>query len=795
MSRHWLLEVVIGGRTYRWADVALTVTRLDGTVLDFAGYGSLADLEVQIGEGPVNVALDLPGQTPDGLDWCDVVQTGVDLAAGSAQLARWTEATAYEQRRQVVVGRVCNPEYGTAEEPLSISIERAPWDETATVPPASQKFSERTWPITSPGPVVDPAVYGVCYPWVFGYPGREGNGLIFGTLSFETPATPAYIGETAFGTGTGWRSNKLVIAGHAVKATSVRITDVSGGYGRIDPSTDLVAETLPVLSTKDLLGQTVAYIDLNAATVIAARPGNEYWTSWYSTTGGGHEDATGQGVMRGAGDIIEYLLGYAGVPVDHGRMAAAKARLNSLLLDVAITEPTRPQDWIESEIGDLVPLLRRESAEGLWYELANYEPSERDVRAHLVSQTNVLNDAAGVPCTRDTRLKYSDPARVENELTIRYCPRHGGEFCRTVTYSGKAAPVVASGERGSWLLGVSATRYGSRPRTIEARAIADAASANRVGVLRAEAYALPFRTVGVTVDGDFEGAPNDIVQFSDVELGIARVLARVASTTLRLTGDSFALELLDDPGRRRANAAPVTAYSPPDVTAPGPMAPDWATFLATYGPFASWIARASDVNGGAYVTQWSDSSGGGRHMNVVFGTNPVYEASSSALADQPSVVINNGYLQTTATDFDFTDFSVVTVWIDSSAIPGEFGPTGSGWPTAFYQAYEATNDFTMGAVIAGYPYGQISTVAHGVAHCTAFTRSGSVQKTYVGGTETNSAALSATQLAALAWKIGGGIGGGTSDDMRVACVFVWSRVLSPTEITAIQAFMAAAYGV
>lgn len=547
MIRHWLLEVTFGGRTYRWADTALTVTRADGVVLDFAPHGDLLDLSVDIGEGPISVGLDLPGQAPDGTDWADIVQAGVDLAAGSATLARWAEGTAWEHRRQILAGRVVSPEYGTAEEPLSISIERAPWDESATVPPASQRFDGTTWPVTSPGPLPDPSVRGIAYPWVFGYPGREGEGMLWGTMSYETPATPAYLGEVS--SGQGWRANKLIIAGHAVAATQVRITDVSGGYGRLP--VESLSEPLPVLSMLDLHGQTVSYVDLTQARIVEALPGNEYWVSWYSTTGGGHYNADRTGAMRGAGDIIEYLLGFAGIPINRGKMAAAKARLNTILLDVAIVDPVRPQDWIESTIGDMVPLIRRESVDGLWYELANYEPTDADVRGHLVCQTNNAQDPAGIPVLREGRIRYTDAGRVENELTVRYCPRHGGEYCKTITFTGAASPVVANGERGSWLLGVSLTRYGARPRTLDASAIADAASAHRIGTLRAVAYALPQRLVAVTVDGDFEGEPNDIVEVSDWELGIARQRARVAVTTLRLTGDSFALELIDDPGNRR----------------------------------------------------------------------------------------------------------------------------------------------------------------------------------------------------------------------------------------------------
>ncbi len=782
MTKHWLLECSVGGRVYRWSDEALTVTSNSGTVLDFHCLGELAELVVSVGEGPITVAVDLPPETPDGVYWASIVQGGVDIAAGTASLSRWTEGTVYELRKQVCSGRITNPEYGGPQDPLSISIERAPWDETVTIPPIAQRFTESTWPVTTPGPVADPSVRDISYPWVFGFPGREGNGLLWGTMTFEVPATPAYLGEVS--SGNGWRANKLIIAGHTVAATEVRVTDVSGGYGRIDAVNDRLSETLPVLSMVDLLGQTVSYVNLTAADVISARAGNEYWISWWSTTGGGMYDSTRTAAMRGLGDITEFVLRYAGIPINRGKQAAAKARLNTILVDCAITRPVRPQDWIEQTFFDSLPMLRRESVEGIWYELINHEPTVGDVVGHLVAQTYSSSDADGVPVVRDGRVKYSDVGKVENEISLRYCPRHGGEFCKHLTYTGAADPDTDAFERGSWILAISQTRYGIRPKTIDVPYIADAASANRIGSIRSAAYGLPKRMINVVADGDFECEPNSIVYYSDVDLGIYKQFARVASTSLGLKGDSFALELFDSPVHRRPNPTAVPTSAP------------------LFGQLAfanSGLVLYADGTGysgtAAAVTAITDQTGNGNGFAVLSGTDPTWVQHDSRFNGRPGFLFNGGYLAT-ATTPTFGDFTVLVVYCDALTATNEEIIIDHQYNTGWWIGRNSTNPgiYTAGVLEGSAPYGSLVTLADATVHSIAMSRSGTDKQIYADGLAYVAATVSGSTTTAATIRIGGGGSGGLGSTMHVALVMVWTRAITSAEHAAIYGVIKPHFG-
>lgn len=540
---HWLLDLDVGGRILRFAEVPVVATTARGEAVP---YGSgLGDLEITRGEDPTTASVTLSGA---GVDWPLLVSRGLDLASCKATLRRWYEGQVLDVARVMVSGRVTEPAYGGPLQPLEFGLERTGWDDTVTVPPASAVIDVRTWPLAGEFDEVgapasldpDEGVLGAVYPWIFGRPAWAANGPFWGatvgSFNLTGPGSPAYLAEYGDGALTDSLS-KLVIAGHEIQAAEVHVTRASTDGARAGWD----VEVLPVRYATDRLGQRVAYVSQADASALAMVPGEEWWVTWYGEFGGGRWNAERTDCMRGAGEIAQFLLEAAGRPVARGRMVAARARLDRFLLDFALTEPVKPEDWIEEHLGEILPIVHRETGDGIWYELWRYDATEADVEADLEVGRNV---------TRESAVTYTALDEVVNEITFRYAAMLGDQFGRSLTMTGRPEPDPDAGEVGSLVCQVSRSRYGARPVTIECAVIGDPASAGLAVQTLARWRALPRRRVTVAGGLELDGLDvNSVVRFTDPELYIARALALVRSITLSLVGVSLELELLDDPAR------------------------------------------------------------------------------------------------------------------------------------------------------------------------------------------------------------------------------------------------------
>jgi hypothetical protein len=539
-SAHWLLDLTIGGTVYRFADEGLIVAAGALTYRYLAGVGGL---RVELGAPGLSVAIELdPGA--GGATWAELIARGADLEAGSAQLRYWTEGMDYAEALMVAAGPVVAPEYGGADESLAFSIEGKRYDSTATIPPQGASINEQTWPITtSPFALQpDPQVIGAAYPWIYGRPGRDGIS-VWGRWSFAAPASPAYVGEWGDGAHT-INDSKLVIAGHPVVAGTVLVTDTSGGYapGPRPSTPPTVSSTLTVELATDGQGRQVSIVQRADGDALRIIAGNEYWIGW--TSGGGRVDPITGGELRGAGAVIEDLLLSAGVPYDRGRMSAARAELDAIALDAAITEPTTPQDWIESSIGGLVDLVRQESSDGVWYELRRWHGLAVDAALFLSADT-----ASGgrLRVQRTSRVGLTGRDAVENDMLLRYRKCRQG-FARTLRMYGAMDPAIGDYEAASQLAAVSELRYGRRPVEIETAIIADDSAAARVLTLRMQARAIVRRRF--TVSGPIEllrAGLNSIVLYSEAVLGLSDAVALVTGMQVGLTECVAELVLLDEP--------------------------------------------------------------------------------------------------------------------------------------------------------------------------------------------------------------------------------------------------------
>lgn len=535
---HWLLDLEIGGAVYRLADDDLDVDEGDTT---FRYLGGLDALAVTIGEGGPTVAITV------AQDVAAAVDRGVDLGAGRATLRRWYEGTDRASAEVIALGRVLEPEYGDATEPLTFSIDSSRWTSTETVPPRTARIDETTWPVStvSGTPLEpDPSALGASYVRVYGFPGRDAARL-WGTLSITSPAVPAYVAEFGAGAHTG-SSSALIVADGVIGATSLRVTDVSGGY---DARGGLVESILDVTTMQDLRGRTVSVCVIGYDADVHIIPGNEYWTTWETTGGGGVLGVDGLPI-RALGAVIEDLLQQAGVAYDRGRMAASRSRLDRFAIDCFIAG-ARPEDWIDDNVADLLPILRREGPSGVWWELWRYDATDADVELHLVVDDDDPEDDDGIVVEVASSIRWSDARTCRNDITLRYLATRDG-YAKTRRLHGVEQPDASLGEYGSYLCAVSRGRYEDLVEEVETDIIAEDSTADLVLQWRAMANALPRR--GFVVEGGDERLarlrPNSIVSFSRRRVNLSRALAIVREVTIGLDRHGIALELIDRPNRR-----------------------------------------------------------------------------------------------------------------------------------------------------------------------------------------------------------------------------------------------------
>lgn len=547
---HWLLELVThedlaNPRTYRYAVDFVEVETAGGDVLTFRE--GLADLEVTQGEGLPALGIEISAM-PDNKPWAFHVARGLDLQACRAVLMRWYEGTTYDAALVVAQGRVTSPAWGDAASPLRFTLQSDAVDSQATVPPEAAQVNPTTWPMTtSPVTMYAPEQgNGAYYPRVYGYPGRNGGPYIAAAADrIDVHASPAVMLEQGGSSALARTYGKLCIADTPVLATTALVRDLSAGY--MERPYSRMQETVPVRTMVDGRGRLVSYVLQSDFTRLNLQDGNSYAVAWES--GGGVANDTGTAPIRGAGEVIAHMLQECSVPVNRGRMIAARRRLDRFALDFSISTPTKPRDWIERELSGILPVFLRWSAAGIWYELPPYDATEKDVVGHLVADD--ADTSAGLLVTRDGDVTMGDASQVANDITLRYGREYGAGLhkSRRITY--KQPADLEADEYASTHCAQSASRYGVRPRVIETDLVYDDATAAALLQLYAMWWALPrrqLRYVGGTVLDRLE--PGDVVTITDSEQYLHGVLAWVRSVSMSLSQTAVEVELLEQPNVR-----------------------------------------------------------------------------------------------------------------------------------------------------------------------------------------------------------------------------------------------------
>lgn len=360
---------------------------------------------------------------------------------------------------------------------------------------------------------------GEWYPLIIGKPG-SGDGKAFGSPAF---------GCNLVSPSTGL----MLIAGHRVAATSVYAENFSisvSGTKSVDES------------YADELGVPFTMFDPAAWASPTWNDGDETWIDWGASAGG--IEVAGS-LLRGAGDVIEFMLRKSSIEWDPGRFAAVRAALNVYLIDVAVQpspgETIRPWEWLVSELFPLLPVSVTFGPEGAYPVLWRPDATTRDAVAKLDA------DAEG-NCSRVGVVRHSSPDRVRNDIVVSYGrDAKQNKFTRRTRLTGDPKMLSQDSKaRRDVLCARSHRRFGRRTQTVRAGVVWDDSTAARIAAWQAAAYAAPTRLIDYRIDPELMWLePGAVVTVTDTELGLASVVALVESVTLTGSGPSLSIRLYD----------------------------------------------------------------------------------------------------------------------------------------------------------------------------------------------------------------------------------------------------------
>ena len=513
----WLLSVTYAGRVFRWSSRPVNLTNSDGEVLPFDGglppvdYDDAAQV---LATDPAD--LSIPFSVVFPVDVAVLVQRGHDLATGSAEVSVIIDngTATYEDRRVVLVGDVTQPTYGAIYEPVTFSVEDPPWLDRALIPSTTQRVNSTTWS----GAPMDS--HGLYYPLVFGTPGvftwASGTATV-------TSGSPALIVDV-----TGSNVNTLLIAGHWVKAGSVRVYDGDG-----------TGVSGTVQNTTDGLGQPVAIVDVSGLGGTVDLTTSDWFIGW--NNGGAMYNDRQDGAREGAGEIAEWALRASTVRYDRGLWASARRSLDGFILAGYIDEPVSPWEWLADNVLPLLPVSVRSGPTGSFPVVYKYDARSAD---------SIESVTAGAGFVRVGPVEYVTGAGDRaNEMRIDYAKRarkNTAFRAATVGPFPSDDPDVFE----NYYAGVSARRYGVRSSTIDTDIVYDTPTAIRIARWKVRASSLSSRSV--TYSASFEYgwlSVGDVIDLTDDELALDAQIVQLVSIKWGASGLDLTFYLLDDPPR------------------------------------------------------------------------------------------------------------------------------------------------------------------------------------------------------------------------------------------------------
>ena len=494
----WVLVFEYAGKTYYMGTEAWDLTVGSQTVAVTSSLLDAPDVEeavdLWVTDAPrASVALSLMFEQPVG----QLVSRGYMLDGVRAELAQVYVGGTWADRRTVLVGTFTDPEYGGANEPVTLSLEENVLDDTGTFPEDLPRFDFAEWLaagllpattiIANPGSVVFPAVYGA--------PG--------GGVSAGSPTFVIYAYTSGASTISVW-----AIAAHQVAASTVTLIDTAG---------NTQVATVRTMTTPD--GRIVSTAEhVLAGAFPNVRSGEVVCVVW--DNGGGMVGADGS-TMR-AGELLTYAFERSAARVDYQSFLTARVQLDDYQIDTYLDERVSLSEWLLQSVLEVLPISMVNGPRGVYPLVWAWTATANDAAWQI--DTAVETDV-----TRLSRVSYEGAADLANAglLSYRVNPQTNN-YQAAIRYAGDVTYPT-----GIWtddVLRASYGRFGTRARQYETALVSEDVTAARMLAWKSRRYALPSRHVVYAFPARYGNLRRgDVVTLTDADVGFSSDVALVES--------------------------------------------------------------------------------------------------------------------------------------------------------------------------------------------------------------------------------------------------------------------------
>lgn len=522
----WLLDLDVGGRVYRFASEAVSVTDASGDVYRYES--GLGDFAVSVDGG---AAKSLPVTISAGVDWALIEARGQSLELQTAIVRRWYPGTVLERATVILRGLTEGAQYETIYDPMSVTVSRSPARDAKLVPDAQAVVDSSTFPRVATGYSIGDKAQGAAYPLIIGAPGHDPK------AANPRPAVPALAADFQ----AGLDDSTLVIADRRIQAATVVLENAT---------LHNFSTAVPVLQREDNLGRTYSYVDFSSALAQLGGEGDEYFVGFQAdAVYGGGTMYRGE-LVRGAGDVIRFLLEeHSNIDYDRGRFDAVADWLNQYKIDGYINARQEAWAWIESEILKWLQVVVVDGVDGIYLRPVDFAATTTDAVMWLQAPKNARRQGQIA--------KIREP--IYNEFAFDYRAQRGGSkyFDRRML-SAKAGGLSGFGQYlgtvtdervfASYLCARSQADFEIRPWNGASKSIWDDATAGLILQGMAERYTYPKRAARYVGGSGLEVLERgQVVIVSDEEVHLDEQIAIVEGITIGGAEVALDLILVDHP--------------------------------------------------------------------------------------------------------------------------------------------------------------------------------------------------------------------------------------------------------
>jgi len=519
--QHPMISLDIGGRILRVSDVPCSVVDGADTLLFAGGAPEIAGVDrfVLGGTAEEDASIELSFYASKHEH---EILTEQDPTAWLVEVALWREDTAWGDRRILAYGPMDNLSYGNYAEPISGIVEERFSDDRGLLPPDAAVVTETTWPAPVTLPAVGQPATGSVYPIVFGGPGLALPSDDFGDL-YGWPAFA--VAFDANGDNSATPCTVLLSDGllAGIGAASIELINAS-----LDPSQSFV---ITPSAAVDGQGRVVTAVDVDGADLPIAA-GDELWCIAQQTVG-----------LRGAGDIIRWVLEQSSIRVDFAALSETLTALNLFQFDGIINSQVSPYDFLVDDILPLLPVTMTRTGRGLSLRLWPWRGTSADIQATI---------GPSYGCQRASTVDWSSVYDVRSAYQIRYgYDLRAGEYRRLLRYVPEPAYDTPSEIRNPWCVRADTRlnrRTGLRANwrwdEIETAMVADPATARAILDWRARRYSQALQSCQYVGPENLQYLrAGDVVWWADSEVSVDR-LAWVREITYRPDRTELTVEAL-----------------------------------------------------------------------------------------------------------------------------------------------------------------------------------------------------------------------------------------------------------